>query len=287
MYRKSAARGVGEAVDPVIIRSLTLEYQIRAAGADLRKALAFIAAKPEMVGRSLTPVRYEIEQVQAFHRYDPGTGVPVEGSADRITVLLNQHIATKLADECPRGLLLHAASVVLEGRHLIIVGRKMVGKTTLALQLLCEGFGVEGDEHVFIGEHHSIARPRTLRVKESSIRFVPHLCDAIQSAPFIANPLGEAIYSVNPALGGRAWRISPAYPAHFVFLEANHGGHSSIRSIPFNEALRRLIANSILLSSDKVSAVLHLRRHLQAAKAWRLTLGDLRGAVGHLRQLSI
>ena len=94
---------------------------------------------------------------------------------------------------------------------------------------------VEGDEHVVVREFDLIARPRTLRVKASSLTLVPGLADRIRHTPSILD--WKSCPNLRRKSGNRReeWRISPMRPKHIIFLEANHGGHTVAKPITTEE----------------------------------------------------
>ncbi len=150
------------------------------------------------------------------------------------------------------------------------------------LRLLSEGYAIEGDEHFAIGAERSIVRPRTLRVKAGSLAFAPGLAAAIEASPKILFWDGAPLYSVSPAIAGRPWRIVPGKVESIVFLEANHGGLSRLKSIGVDEAMRRLMRETTLPPTGVGPAVARLRAMLLAANRHTLLLGDLERAIWQL-----
>jgi hypothetical protein len=286
MYRKPARGAAGETGNPVVIRSIGREYRVFSSCPSLRRHLAFIAASPDLPEQRLAPVVFKIEPTQSFYRMRLPTGRAIEGSASVVVERLNRFIVGGLLEEALGGVLLHAASVRCGESTAILIGPKASGKTTLTLRLLAEGFAVEGDEHVVLRSNDVLARPRRMRVKEGSLAFVPSLADDIVRSPSAVDPDGNTIYSVDPAIAGRPWRIAPAKVPHFVLIEPNHGGRTVLAPVPFERAFGRLVANAILDGSNKLGAAVLLRRHLLPTRTWRLSLGDHENAVKHLRRLA-
>jgi hypothetical protein len=130
-----------------------------------------------------------------------------------------------------------------------------------------------------------MARPRTLRVKADSSRFVPKLVDKVCASPSIEEWNGSPIYAVSPSIGGNPWCIAPIFLPHLVFLEPNYGGHSVAKPISADRALSRLLAQC-LFPDAKGAAAARLRRLAQQTRAWEMSLGDLAGAERHLNQIA-
>jgi len=232
----------------------------------------------------LLPLRCEVQSKPPFYRLSTPSGDSA-GSRRIMVERLYWHIYGELARELPHGALLHAASVVAGEKRIVLVGSKSSGKTTLVLRLLAEGFDVEGDEHVALRDDDLLARPRRLHVKKGSLALVPGFAEEIIRAPAGLDQDGNIIHSVDPSIAGRPWRIAAGLASHFVFIEPNHGGRSVLAPLPFGRAFAALPANAALLGADRLRFALMLRRHLTAAKTWRLSLGDHAGAVDHLRKL--
>ncbi len=271
---------------PVICRTLRREYRLHPPTAEIGKELAFVAAEPELPGISLEPVDVPIELRDGFLvAVVPGFGV-FEGSPSHVIGAMHKIVLADLADGDPGAPFIHGATVVVDGRRLLLVGHKGCGKSTFSLHLAMAGHEVEGDEHLLVRQTEVIVRPRTLRVKEGSLRLVAGLPDCVADAPSIFNWDGSRIRAVNPGIGGRPWVIRPGRLDGVVFLVANHGGRSAGRRIHGNDAFGRLMGEVMLPKTGVAAAAGRLRRVAVEVPAYQLLLGDLDTAEWHLRHIA-
>jgi hypothetical protein len=272
----------------VVIRTLTHEYRLLADSGEVARSLAFIAIAPEIVGVELEPVDIPVEEVAGFLRLRLPDEELVEGTADHALGKLHRLIFADVRNSEPDAPFIHGATVIgPSGNRLVLVGHKACGKTTLTLAAMARGYRVEGDEHIIVRGGEAIVRPRTLRVKPGSLAIVPEFADAAHSAPFIRTWDGSPIYALNPDVGGKPWRIEAGRIDQLVFLEANHGGRSVMSPIAKNESFGFLMAECILPPAGVVIAATRLRRLALDVPAYRLQIGDLPGALRHLRHLQV
>ena len=244
---------------------------------------------PEIVGRALDAVDLKIEDNQGFYRVELPNGVASEGTSSHCLDVLHGFLIWDLMRSHAGHPLMHGATVVIDGKRLLITGDKGTGKTTLALFLLTRGHTVEGDEHQLILPDSVVARPRTLRVKPQSLNIIDGLPPIISLSPLYPLQNGTPVYAVNPAIFGRPWRIT-AGPLHgVVFAQSNHGGRSVAARLSVDEAFGRLMANSYFLKSGyggygQIAG--RLRRLAQETPGYLLRLGDLESAEWHLRMIA-
>jgi hypothetical protein len=269
----------------LIVRTLAHEFVIACPDRESAAAMAFVRAAPEMPGRSLRVVPIEVRPRGAFYTAHIAGGAPIEGSAGHLVHQLHRHFFATLTQEAAGAPILHAASVVIDGARIVLAAPKASGKSTLAVRLLAAGFAVEGDEHLAVLGQSVMARPRTLRIKPGTLELVPSLREVILSSPFITDWDGRPIYSVEPHLPGRAWRIEEGTVHAIVFLDDNHGGRSVLTPIGRNEAFRRILATSYLPEAGKALSAARLRVLVLGTSCYRLSLGDLDNAVWHLRRI--
>ena len=269
-------------MDIVVVRSLSREYRIRTESPALAGLLAFIDARPEMVGLTLTTVEISADPDRdGFQLSLPVGGVFAPTCIDAAN-RLHATVFAAVQEEAPGAPLVHGASLVRDGQRLIVIGPKGAGKSTLTLHLLARGFEVEGDEHVVLREKDLVARPRRMRVKPGSLPLVPSLAEAVLASPRVDDPLsGGPVYAVDPAISGRPWRIRPGRADHLVFLEPNHGGGSALSAIGRDDAFSCLAEHCLLPAEGRAAATVRLHRLASEAQAWRLAVGDL-GEAGSL-----
>jgi hypothetical protein len=271
-------------VDATIVRSISREYRIRTSSPELAPYLTFLSARPEMEDCALVPVELAAEAAADGFRLMLAGQEAHAPSAMQAANRIFEAILTAVRDEAFGAPLAHGASLIHQGRRLIVVGPKASGKSTLTLFLLAHGFEVEGDEHVVVRETDLIARPRRIHVKPGSLPLVPELTQAILASPYVAEPIASPVYAVDPGVAGRPWRIRPGRADHIVFLEANHGGRSMLAPVGADEAFRGL-TEDCLLPDQKIVGLARLRRLAQETRTWRLSLGDLNEAEDRLRDL--
>ncbi|WP_337660509.1 hypothetical protein [Anderseniella sp. Alg231-50] len=252
----------------------------------LANRLEFLAAEPEM--SQLPEVTHKIGTTKV-HKSFYDFRHPYEGSAGTCDHLLNRAhkiLRDLMIAEAPNCPVIHGASVVANGKRFLLMAEKRVGKTTLSLKCLAHGLTVEGDEHVVVRSSDVVARPRTLRVKQSSVSVVPEMAQQIQRSPSVAEWHGDLIYSVTPRLAGQKWTITPGQAHALVFLTANHGGMTSIKFLTANEAFERLAKTVYLPENGRAAALGRLRMLVSGAQRIEMRLGCLEKALWHLRQLS-
>ena len=193
---------------------------------------------------------------------------------------LHAHLFILSLADHPAAPLVHAASLRRSERRVLLVGPKGGGKTTLALCLLQVGYEMEGDEHVFVTDAGLIARPRGLRVKESSVSIVPGLPEVIADAAFYQDAHGHRIYNLDPRqTGASSWRIEQGGADAVILVNANHGGYSSIRPISSLTLVREVMAECGLTRVDRGKAVSGVAKFIGTAKGFDLSLGEPSGAV--------
>jgi hypothetical protein len=270
------------------IRTLTRELRLHTDCRQAARTFAFIKACPEISGVTLRSANLEVERIGGFcgfYRLALPDGSITEGTALHLLHTVGRLTLTCLKNELPGAPVIRAASVRIGDTPFLLVGGSGSGKTTLALHLIERGFAVEGDESVAVLEASVLACPRTLRVKGSSLDFVPTLASKIRRAPFIAETDGSGIYAVSPSIGGQSWRITPSRVCRMVFLRPNHGGRTVAKPISTAWAFSRLMSHS-LLPDDKAEAVARLRRVASEGPAWEMGLGDLEGVERHLTAIA-
>jgi hypothetical protein len=195
---------------------------------------------------------------------------------------MHRVLLADIADGDPRTPFVHGATVVIDKKRLLLTGEKGSGKSTLSLYLALRGHIVEGDEHLLIRQHGVIARPRTLRVKEGTLSFVPDVPLWVYTAPYIRAWDGGLIRSVDPRLLVGQWSIAEGRLDGLVFLTANHGGRSVAKAIQPEMAFSRLMREIVLPLQGVGAAAARLRQLCLSTPAFELILGDLATAEWHL-----
>jgi len=269
----------------ILIRTLTREFRIHVDAQDAAGVLAYIETRPQICGPALRSIDLVVRRVGGFYHLALPDGIVAEGTASHLLDAIHQATFKSFVEEVPGAPLIHGASIRIDGAPILLIGATGTGKTTLALRLVERGHVVEGDEHVAVRASDLVARPRTLRVKADSSRFVPTLATEILAAPSIPEWNGSLIYSVSPAIGGNPWQIAPILAPTLVFLEPNHGGHTVAKPVSVERAFGCLMA-ACLMPNGKAEAAARLRRVAREAQAWEMSLGDLEGAEKHLNRIA-
>ena len=271
--------------EPIIMRTLSTEYRLLMPSTLARERFAFLEIDPVIEGLPLEVVDIPIVETQGFYRFELRSGKLVEGTSIHCIDVFHGLLIADLLKSHSGHPTIHAATVDIGGKRLLIAGGKGAGKSTLALYLLSRGHEVEGDEHLVILGDTAVARPRTLRIKPDTFRLLEGLPPAVRSAPAYPTWSGAPLHAVSPALFGRPWRISPGKLDAIVFAEANHGGRSLAVPIPADVAFGQLVANTYFLKSGIAQMAGRLRVLATSIPAYALRLGDLSSAEWHLKAL--
>jgi hypothetical protein len=268
---------------PIICRTLRREYRLHFRSEKSRELFRFIETAPSIAGAALEPFDIEVGESFGFFSLRLPNGVFTEGtSAHCIGVLHGLMLWDTLQTHEGRPMI-HGATVIVDGRRLLIVGEKGTGKSTLVLHLLTKGHDVEGDEHLLIADSHVVVRPRTLRIKPDSLSVVSGLPAALRSSPWLPAWNGARFYSVDPAVFGRPWRIAPGPLDAILFARSNHGGRSHIAPISQQEAFAGLLRQAYLLKTGVSGMAARLRRLVGETPVGLLSLGDLDTAEWHIK----
>lgn len=262
------------------------EYRLFAPDEAAHRSLAFIAAAPEIVGRTLEVVDVQFERRFGFLAATLPHGARAEGTSRHVLGMLHGLMSWDLTQSHRASPLIHGASVLIDGRRFVITGDKGAGKTTFMLSLLAAGHEVEGDEHLVLEPDGVIARPRTLRVKPGTLRLVSGLPDGLEQTPTIDIWEGGFIHAVSPALFGRPWVVRPGRLDGIVFIAPNHGGRSVVARLSPNDAFERLMRSVIFPGVSMLAETVRVRRLVTEAPAFELRLGDLSQAQFHMQQLA-
>jgi len=273
-------------VHAVVCRTLRREYRLAAPDAAIAHQLSFVAAEPDLPGLDLEPIEIPVVARNGFLVAKLPNGHVAEGTPNHLVSVLHRLVMADLVAGDPATPFIHGATVVIEGRRLLLIGHKGCGKSTLALYLALCGHVVEGDEHLLIRADEVIARPRTMRVKDGSLALVPGLPSAVWNAPFLPNWDGTRIRSISPDIGGQPWVIRAGRLDAIVCLFANHGGSSVSRPLAGPHAFERLMREIVLPRSAIAAAAGRLRQLALSTPTYELLLGNLEAAEWHLRTLA-
>lgn len=270
----------------VICRTLKREYHLQLPAAGIADQLRFAAAEPDLPGLALELIEIPVDERDGFLIARMPFGEEVEGTPSHLLSAMHRLVMADQIEGDPEAPLIHGATVLIEGRRLLLIGHKGSGKSTLALHLALNGHAVEGDEHLVIRQDTVIARPRTLRVKEGSLGLVAGLPDAVWRAPSLLNWDGSAVRALRPDIGGLPWVIRAGRLDAMVCLVANHSGSSMSRPIASAGAFERVMREIILPRSGVAAAAGRLRRLAFETPTFELLLGNLPAAEWHLQAIA-
>ena len=170
--------------------------------------------------------------------------------------------------------ILHAACLRREQQRFLLVGSKGTGKSTLTLRLIQAGYEIEGDEHVFLEGPQVVARPRGCRVRESSLQYLPKMAQVITSSPRYQEAWSGLFFNVDPRAFGIEWRIERGKVDCIFVLRPNHGGYSSIRSMPPSALIQSLMTETGWREAHRNTSIAHMVAVSNSARAFDLSLGD-------------
>lgn len=271
----------------IVARSLESEVRFDCPDADVARAISFVAAEPDMGSVNLDVIDVQVVRLDhGFYDFSPPrSGAP--GTARHAVERANTVLRDQLVKELAGTPLVHAASLIIEGRRCLILAEKGSGKTTLMLEALRQGITVEGDEHVAVYEDSVLARPRTLRIKANSLSLAGHLRERILAAPSILDWNGSPIYSLVPNTTATDWHIARG-PAHaIVHLQPNHHALTSTTRMQWDESFTRLLDGVLLPQTGRARALGNLQRMAMTKPGWSMRIGDLDRAIWHLRQICV
>ncbi|MGN6100205.1 MAG: hypothetical protein ACTHOR_03580 [Devosia sp.] len=242
--------------------------------------------RPEIVGPPVEPVDVPVGATHGFLTAVLPNGKRVAGTSSFLLSALHEMLFWDHLQSHGRWPIIHGATLLVEGRRFLLVGDKGRGKSTLAVYLLTRGHGVEGDEHLAIGEETVVARPRTLRIKAGTFGMIPGLPAAARATPSVETWDGIRVHAVDPSVFGRPWRIAEAPLDAIILIEPNHGGRSVATPVAADVGFGGLMANGHFGDRNVLPMVARLRTLSVRTRAYRLRLGDLETAEWHLRTIA-
>ena len=124
---------------PVICRTLRREYRLHPPAAEIGALLAFVEAEPALPGLLLEPVDVPIQLRDGFLIASMPGEESIEGTPNHLIGAMHRVVLTDLAEGDPDTPFVHGATVVLEGRRVLLVGHKGCGKSTFSLHLAMAG----------------------------------------------------------------------------------------------------------------------------------------------------
>jgi hypothetical protein len=265
----------------VIARTWFRRVRLCTCDTEVFHALRYLECNPEVAAGPAEDLTISIEPYRSHYRIvQDGQSARELMSAEGVADSLHAEVMMLSLADFPAAPLIHAASLRRAGRRILLVGQKGGGKTTLTLRLIQEGYEVEGDENVFVTPEGVVARPRALRVKDSTASLFAHLTEPLKRAPYYHSESNLRTYNLDPRdAGAEFWRIERGPVNAVVLLRPNHGGYSSLRPISSLPLLREVIAESAFPAIGRAEAVGVITKVIGNARGFDLSLGDLDEAV--------
>jgi hypothetical protein len=265
----------------VIARTWSRRVTLATNNDDVFQALRYLECEPEIAGTNAKPLFISVEPHRSYYRImQQGVLVREQMTPQAVCETLHAELMLLSFADFPNAPLIHAASLRRDGRRILLVGPKGGGKTILTLYLIRVGYEIEGDENVFVTPDGVAPRPRGLRVKRSSISFVPHLAETLSDAAFYEDAIGMRIYNLNPRLAGAScWRIERGKVDAVVLIRPNHGGYSSLRPVTALNLVREVMVECALAETGRAAAVGAIAKVIGGAQGFDLSLGEIAGAV--------
>lgn len=194
----------------------------------------------------------ETERAVHFRLFErAGDGVEVvENHADRFRTravpdalaLVHRRLGTHLHGVYERYTFLHAGAVTIDGRLVVIAGRRGAGKTTLLLKLALDGAAFHCDEYV-TASRDGLARtvPRRLHVKPGTLACLPSIDRVCRGYPMLVLDGGLLFFPLDVADLGIPWRSADARPSAIVHLTPAFDEPPAVTPIAQIESVRRLM----------------------------------------------
>jgi hypothetical protein len=181
-------------------------------------------------------------------------------------------------------LLLHAGSVSIDGRAVILPAPPESGKSSLVIALLEAGFDYLSDELAAIdpvgGRIHPF--PKRISVIEQSLGFFPGLTERLEDRIGLGAGLLKRYVrpeDLDAAVG------SPTEVGLVVFPTSDHGGAPRLSPLPRAQAVHLMAANSFNMPTYGTRGLEMLSRMAWAVPALRLDGGSPRERAAAIREL--
>lgn len=206
-------------------------------------------------------------------------------------LLLQVHNETEvyLLTNNPNYAFIHGAALEKDGIGYIMPAESGLGKTTLTLALLKDGFHFMTDEFAVLDSSNRLLLPypRNLSVRENSLRLFPDLFGRRDSFPKIGSN-AEGLYSIDPIENIPCTQGSPCPVRYIIFPRYDPVNGPALRKIPKSEAFTGLVVTRNYLSLgllDKQPAMDLMLSVIGQSQCFEILSADLERTVGLLHDL--
>ena len=225
---------------------------------------------------------YEVVISRLKSGYDLKTPFGTTFCRDTGTILAQlEYTLTLLSQKIlNRYIQIHASCIDLNGNGALLVGPHGVGKTTLALAALSNGFKALSDDVTVLSEdfYHVTGFPRPFKVNDStwslSSSFVPKVCPSMRAYVdltyvFFYIPSGH-YYTDKTRL-------------KYIIFPIRHSGSTKINEIGETEAMRKILLQGFNFNIRKDLIIQNLLTILRNTSLLEIAYSDPMDATGKLR----
>lgn len=184
----------------------------------------------------------------------------------------------------------HGGAVEKFGSGIMMPAESGHGKTTLTLALVNAGYRFLSDEFCVLDSESGMLKafPRSLSVREGSLRLFPGLHAGRDQLPLLDSPL-EVLYSVDPVreFGGEMGESCPV--RYIIFPHYDPSSEPSARRISGMEAVKRMIQTQSFISLgtlEKQPALDLMLSVVSGAECFDLVTGDLDMTTGLVDEIT-
>ena len=245
----------------------------------MERELQFLVQSAIQPEAPTSVVHYEVRHTRGIYEISrEGIAVAEEFDPVRVMSALYERIQVDALAAWPDGMLLRCLTARTSDARYVLVGEKLWDRSRVALQLIRDGFDVEGDDAAILHGAGLTAWPRPLRVCGADAP-LPPLAPPRSELPGVGNEPEGRSWALDLAKAGIDWQITTGRVHGVISLEANYGGDTRLVELTQREAARRLLSHCDWGPgiSEQIRAVAQL---LRGARCCELRLGSLSEIAG-------